>query len=132
MHSVIGTWRSICSWMRFPSFLLLVKYCLKTSFWFAFFHICISRSPDVSVFSPNAGKYGPEKLQVWSPFTQCLIVVCVSPHVILSFYLFYWGKNRVLSAIFWSVNLLKLQRKSDRMSTPHLTHKTNYFPNNQP
>ena len=31
MHSVIGNWRSIFSWMRFPSFLVLVKYCLKTS-----------------------------------------------------------------------------------------------------
>ena len=25
----------------------------------------------LSVFSPNAGKYGPEKLQTWTLFTQC-------------------------------------------------------------
>ena len=23
------------------------------------------------VFSPNAGKYGPEKLRIWTLFTQC-------------------------------------------------------------
>ena len=27
----------------------------------------------VSVFSPNAGKYGPEKLRIWTLFTQWLL-----------------------------------------------------------
>ena len=27
--------------------------------------------PYLSVFSPNAGKYGPEKLLIWTRFTQC-------------------------------------------------------------
>ena len=27
-----------------------------------------------SVFSPNAGKYGPEKLRIWTLFTQCDLV----------------------------------------------------------
>ena len=31
----------------------------------------IQRDTDyLSVFSPNAGKYGPEKLRVWTQFTQ--------------------------------------------------------------
>ena len=25
----------------------------------------------ISVFSPNAGKYGPEKLRIWTLFTEC-------------------------------------------------------------
>ena len=27
----------------------------------------------LSVFSPNAGKYGPEKLRIRARFTQCLV-----------------------------------------------------------
>ena len=27
-------------------------------------------TPYLSVFSPNAGKYGPEKLRIWTLFTQ--------------------------------------------------------------
>ena len=27
-------------------------------------------SPYLSVFSPNAGKYGPEKIRIWTLFTQ--------------------------------------------------------------
>ena len=26
---------------------------------------------DLSIFSPNAGKYGPEKIRIRTPFTQC-------------------------------------------------------------
>ena len=29
-------------------------------------------TPYLSVFSPNAGKYGPEKFQIRTLFTQCL------------------------------------------------------------
>ena len=29
-------------------------------------------TPYVSVFSPNAGRYGPEKLQIRTLITQCL------------------------------------------------------------
>ena len=33
---------------------------------------CIRRDMEyLSVFSPNAGKYGPEKLRIWTVFTQC-------------------------------------------------------------
>ena len=32
-------------------------------------------TPYLSVFSPNAGKYGLEKLQIWTIFKQCLILI---------------------------------------------------------
>ena len=32
-------------------------------------------TPYLSVFSPNAGKYGPEKLRTWTLFTQCLLPI---------------------------------------------------------
>ena len=28
-----------------------------------------------SVFSPNAGKYGPEKLRIWALFMQCSLTI---------------------------------------------------------
>ena len=31
-------------------------------------------SPYFPVFSPNAGKYGPEKLRIWTLFTQWKII----------------------------------------------------------
>ena len=31
-------------------------------------------TPYLSVFSPNAGKYGPEKLQLRTLFTQCTLL----------------------------------------------------------
>ena len=37
-------------------------------------------TPYLSVISPNAGKYGPEKLQIRALLTQCLL--CVSPFIL--------------------------------------------------
>ena len=31
----------------------------------------MKKAPYLSVFSPNAGEYGPEKLQMQTLFTQC-------------------------------------------------------------
>ena len=31
-------------------------------------------TPYLSISSPNGGKYGPEKLRIWTLFTQCLLV----------------------------------------------------------
>ena len=31
--------------------------------------------PDFSVFSPNTGKHGPEKLRIWTLFTQCQLLI---------------------------------------------------------
>ena len=37
-----------------------------------FFLVCILPHSDyLFVFSPNVGKYGPEKLRIWTLFTQC-------------------------------------------------------------
>ena len=31
--------------------------------------------PDFPVFSPSTGKYGPEKLHIWTFFTQCQLLI---------------------------------------------------------
>ena len=61
------------------------------------------------VFSPNTRKYGPEKLRIWTLFTQCFIFSTDQLH-------FKWKKkgiNRVFKlpeavAQSWSVNKLFL------------------------
>ena len=39
----------------------------------AVFRNILRHTPYLSVFSPNAGKYGPEKLRIWTFFTQWYI-----------------------------------------------------------
>ena len=55
-----------------------MKYRLLVSF--TYHHIVRQRriqNPEfLSVFSPNAEKYGPEKLRTWTLFTQCLVKSC--------------------------------------------------------
>ena len=48
-------------------------------FWFAFSHMwtVYGEILYISVFSPNVGKYGPEKLPIWTFFTQCTSSICL-------------------------------------------------------
>ena len=46
-----------------------------------------------SVFSPNAGKYGPEKLRIWTLVTQC----CLGPYQFSMFVLFCKISKRLKS-----------------------------------
>ena len=36
----------------------------------------------ISVFNPNAGKCGPEKLRIRTPFTQCWLLTELTPQLI--------------------------------------------------
>ena len=41
------------------------------------------------VFGPNAGKYGPEKLRIWSLFTQC-VFDCKMINFLRLHFPYYW------------------------------------------
>ena len=49
----------------------LREKCPNTMFFWSLFSRIWSEYGDLLVFSPNAGKYGPEKLCIWTIFTQC-------------------------------------------------------------
>ena len=78
-HEIIIVYRSLVGkvWQLFDSTSLREK-CPNTDIFLIriFPHSAWIRRDTAyhSVFSPNAGEYGPEKLRIWTLFTQCLIL----------------------------------------------------------
>ena len=69
------------NYLTAPGLIFLLNLVLKryvksvqiwSFFWSVFSHIRTERTDTsyLSVFSPNVGKYGPEKLRIWTNFTQ--------------------------------------------------------------
>ena len=51
-------------------------------------------TPYLSVFSPNAGKFGPEKLHILILFTQCIFILCnifMHSYISVMFWIFFWN-----------------------------------------
>ena len=64
------------TWVKVSSSLTREKCPYSEFFWPVFSRIWTEYGEirSISVFSPNAGKYRPEKLQIRALFTQCLEV----------------------------------------------------------
>ena len=76
------TYKISTIWLSEKSAILAVSYsyCMRSvrirsfPYFGIFLHLDWIRrnTPYLSVFNPNAGKWGPEKLRIWTLFTQCL------------------------------------------------------------
>ena len=76
---ILSNWVLYINFVKSIDLLFLDNFSLREKcpysefFWSVFARIQTEHGeiPYLSIFNPNVGKYGPEKLQIWKLFTQC-------------------------------------------------------------